>query len=332
MGGAVVFRRFGLVLFHTVAVLIALPGQIERPGVPLLRRLLVQRGGFLMVLLYPRAPVIADAKRTGPLVATLLMGGLVQLDCLFDVLLHAVAVFKAHANQYLRSWVSLLGGLGKPHGGFLVVLLHADAVEVEESQIALSGGEALLRRFPVQFCRPLLVHFHPVSQLIAQSQLALGRRIALFRRQSEQLDRLVVILFRSLAPRVAQAQVELCADVVAVCGFGEPIERLFLILWCAVLAVGVAQGQPVFRIQVPVLRCGLHLPEALPLSCGYVGDALHQLRVEIYHGSILLILVWLQVFVLMIYHVLRFLSFSVAAAFSCGRSQEIDLTVIITQP
>ena len=99
------------------------------------------------------------------------------------------------------------------------------------------------------------------------------------------------------------------------CGFGEPIERLFLILWCAVLAVGVAQGQPVFRIQVPVLRCGLHLPEALPLSCGYVGDALHQLRVEIYHGSILLVLIWLQVFVLMIYHVLRFLSFSVAATF-----------------
>lgn len=109
------------------------------------------------------------------------MGGLVELHRPFRILLHAVAMLEALAQQSLGAGMALLGRLGKPRRRLLVIPLQPDPPVVEKPQVALGGGILLIRRLAVQLRRPQLIQFHAAAHLVAQPQFALGGGIALLR-------------------------------------------------------------------------------------------------------------------------------------------------------
>ncbi len=184
------------------------------------------------------------------------MGSAVEGNGLIRVLLHAVAIFKAFAHEHLGPGVTLLGGLGKPHGGLLVVLLYADTTVVEESQVALGGGKILLGGLPVELRRPPFIHFHAAAQLVAEPQLTDGGGIPLFRRAGEQLRPFFGVLLRTNAPAPAHAKAVLGGDVVPIGRLDEPAEALRLVLGRAAGSAAVVLPQLIGGVQIAVLGGG----------------------------------------------------------------------------
>ena len=216
------------------------------------------------------------------------MGLLKELEGLYRVGLHPVAVLIALPQQGLGPGIALLRRQSKQAGGLLIVLRHGDAVVIEKAQPALGGGKPLFRRRAIEFQGLVLVLGYPPAHLIAQPQLADGGDILLLRRRQIQLGGPVKVLAGAHACGPAQTGPILGGDVAPLGGLVQPVKGLLVVLLRPAAALVIAHAQAVLRLQVAALRRALELPQARLLSGRCGGHAVDHVGVDVHHHPVLL--------------------------------------------
>ena len=180
-----------------------------------------------------------------------LVGG---LSTVVDLGLHYLLMFKLSiGGVVLSERVPLLGGTAVPFHSFRVVLRHALAVGVHDSQVKLGVHVPLLGSKAKPFHRFSAVLRHASAVPMHDTQVLLGSRVTLLGSKAKPLHRFSFVPYHAFAVGVPETQAQLGARVALL---GSVFEILDIVL--NLRSIGRLFGiiQPLLQL-VPRLRLPL---------------------------------------------------------------------------